>query len=72
MQDKVMTCIEQFSQHMCLVHFTRAYITHVCKDCITASQGSLWINQQHVASQGPHWYDRPAAAAEEELQQQEM
>lgn len=52
MQDKVMTCIEQFSQHMCLVHFTRAYITHVCKDCITASQGSLWINQQHVASQG--------------------
>ena len=44
--------LSSFSQHMCLVHFTRAYITHVCKDCITASQGSLWINQQHVASQG--------------------
>ena len=36
---------------MCLVRFARAYITHVCKDCITASQGSLWINQ-NVASQG--------------------
>ena len=63
MEDKVMTCIEQFSQHLCLVRFARAYITHVCKGCITASQGSLWIN---------YWYDRPAAAAEEELQQQEM
>ena len=52
MQDRVMTCIEQLSKHMFLVPLTRPYSTHVCKDYIMPSQGSLWINQQNVASPG--------------------